>query len=249
MSKTYYTTDGSTPTTSSTVYAGPFTVPATTTVKFFSVDSAGNTEQVNSQAVQIDTAAPTTTISCNGSACSTGWYKTTPVTLALSATDTGGSGVQTTVYTTDGSNPQTSSTAIQYTGPFTVSQNTTVKYYSTDLAGNLESVKSQLVQVDAAAPTVSITSPSSGSSFKQGTKVTVSASAVDLGTGAGAPSGITNVTFYLDGTTKLATDTSNPYSFSWNTSKVAKGTHTLTAVATDVAGNSATSAVVTVTLK
>ncbi len=249
VSKTYYTTDGSTPTTSSTVYAGPFTVPATTTVKFFSVDNAGNTEQVNSQAVQIDTAAPTTTISCNGSACSTGWYKTTPVTLALSATDTGGSGVQTTVYTTDGSNPQTSSTAIQYTGPFTVSQNTTVKYYSTDLAGNLESVKSQLVQVDAAAPTVSITSPSSGSSFKQGTKVTVSASAVDLGTGAGAPSGITNVTFYLDGTTKLATDTSNPYSFSWNTSKVAKGTHTLTAVATDVAGNSATSAVVTVTLK
>jgi peptidoglycan/xylan/chitin deacetylase (PgdA/CDA1 family) len=249
VSKTYYTTDGSTPTTSSTVYAGPFTVPATTTVKFFSVDNGGNAEQVKSQAVQIDTAAPATTISCNGSVCSTGWYKTTPVTLALTVTDTGGSGVNTTVYTTDGSNPQTSSTAIQYTGPVTVSQTTTVKYYSTDLAGNLESVKSALIQVDAAAPTVSITSPSSGSSVKQGTKVALSASAADLGTGAGAPSGIIGVTFYLDGTTKLATDNTNPYSFSWVTSKVAKGTHTLTAVATDAAGNSNTSAAVTVTLK
>jgi hypothetical protein len=33
------------------------------------------------------------------------------------------------------------------------------------------------------------------------------------------------------------------------TNKVAKGTHTLTAVATDVAGNSATSAVITITIK
>ena len=249
VSKTYYTTNGSTPTTSSTVYAGPFTVPATTTVKFFSVDNSGNAEAVNAQAVQIDTTAPATTISCNGSACSTGWYKTTPVTLTLSATDAGGSGVKTTVYTTDGSNPQTSSTTILYTGPFTVSQNTTVKYYSTDLAGNPEPVKSAVIQIDAAAPTASITSPSSGSSFTPGTKVTVSASAADLGTAAGAPSGITNVTFYLDGTTKLSTDNTSPYSFTWNTSKVAKGTHTLTAVATDVAGNSTTSAVVSVTLK
>ncbi len=130
-----------------------------------------------------------------------------------------------------------------------MSQNTTVKYYSTDLAGNPEPVKSAVIQIDAAAPTASITSPSSGSSFTPGTKVTVSASAADLGTAAGAPSGITNVTFYLDGTTKLSTDNTSPYSFTWNNSKVAKGTHTLTAVATDVAGNSTTSAVVSVTLK
>jgi peptidoglycan/xylan/chitin deacetylase (PgdA/CDA1 family) len=196
-----------------------------------------------------DTTPPATTISCNGSGCSSGWYNA-PVTVALSATDgTGGSGVNATYYTTDGSNPQTSSTAIVYTGPFNVSQTTTVKYYSADLAGNLESVKSQQVQVDGTAPTVSISSPSSGSSFTQNTKVTVSASAADLGSGSGAPSGIASVTFYLDGTTKLGTDTSSPYSLSWNTSKVAKGTHTLTAVATDVAGNSATSAAVTVTIK
>jgi hypothetical protein len=170
----------------------------------------------------------------------------------MSATDTGGSGLKNTFYTTDGSNPQTSSTAIRYTAPFTVSQTTTVKYYSTDVAGNLESVKSQLIQIDAAAPTVSITAPASGSSFTQGTKVTITATAADLGTGSGAASGIADITVYLDGVgaaNKLSSGNSSPFSFSWNTNKVAKGTHTLTAVATDAAGNSTTSAVITITIK
>jgi large repetitive protein len=56
------------------------------------------------------------------------------------------------------------------------------------------------------------------------------------------------VTFYLDGTTKLGTVTTSPYSFVWNTAKIAKGTHKITAVAIDVAGNSATSAAITVSI-
>jgi peptidoglycan/xylan/chitin deacetylase (PgdA/CDA1 family) len=244
---TYYTIDGSTPTTSSPVYTGPFTVSATTTVKFFSVDSAGNAEAVKAQTIQIDTTAPTTTITCNSTTCSTGWYATTPVTVALAATDnTGGSGVKATYYTIDGSTPTTSSPI--YTGPFTVSATSTVKFFSVDVAGNKGTVKSQTIKIDAAPPLVSITSPASGSSFAAGTKVTVTASASDVGTGAGAASGIASVTFYLNGTTLLATDKTSPYGFSWNTSKLARGTYSLTAVATDNAGNSMTSAAVSVTI-
>jgi len=126
VSKTYYTTNGTRP-TSSTVYAGSFAVSSTSTVKFSSSDNSGNIEVVKSQLIQIDTVAATATISGNSAACSTGWYKKTPVTVGLSATDnSGGSGVQATLHKADGSNSQTSNTAILWTHPFAVSQTATV---------------------------------------------------------------------------------------------------------------------------
>ena len=53
-----------------------------------------------------DTAPPTTTASCDGTTCSGTWYKAN-VSVALTATDTGGSGVDKTYYTLDGSVPDT----------------------------------------------------------------------------------------------------------------------------------------------
>jgi hypothetical protein len=169
--------------------------------------------------------------------------------VSLSATDAG-SGVSKTYYTTNGSLPTTASTV--YTGPFSVPASALVEFFSVDGAGNAEQVKSQQIQIDAAAPTVSITAPASGSSFTQGTKVTITATAADLGTGSGPASGIADISLYLDGTgaaNKLSSGNSSPFSFSWNTNKIAKGTHTLTAIATDAAGNSTTSAVITITIK
>lgn len=75
-----------------------------------------------------DTTPPATTASCNNAACASGWYNTAPVSASLSATDSGGSGVNQTIYTTDGSDPRTSSTAITYGGPFGVAQTTTVRF-------------------------------------------------------------------------------------------------------------------------
>jgi peptidoglycan/xylan/chitin deacetylase (PgdA/CDA1 family) len=147
VASTHYTTDGTAPTLSSPTYTGSFPLTATTTVQYRSWDNAGNAEPTESQTVQVqesaDTTPPTTTITCNGKPCSSTGY-TAPVTVALSATDNpGGYGVAKTYYTTDGSTPTTSSTV--YTAPFTVKQNTTVKFFSTDLAGNAEQVNSQAI--------------------------------------------------------------------------------------------------------
>ncbi len=148
VAATHYTTDGTTPTPASPTYTGPFPLTSSATVQYASWDAAGNTETVHSQTVLVeqgtDITPPTTTIACNGAPCSTTGY-TKPQTVTLTAVDNpGGWGVAATYYTTDGSAPTTSSTV--YTGPFTVKQNTTVKFFSTDLAGNAEQANTQAIK-------------------------------------------------------------------------------------------------------
>jgi hypothetical protein len=162
VAATYYTTDGSTPSRSSTVYTGAFSVSSTATVKYFSVDSAGNAEAVKSQLVQIDATPPTTTVRCNGASCATTAYAGA-VSVTLSAVDNaGGSGVGSTHFTTDGSNP--SLTSPTYTGAFSVTTTRTVRYRSWDTAGNSEGVKSQTIQIaQDVAPVARLTvTPGSG---------------------------------------------------------------------------------------
>lgn len=52
----YYTTNGSTPTTSSPVYSSPISVSTTTTLKFFGRDAAGNSSPVSTQTYTISPA-------------------------------------------------------------------------------------------------------------------------------------------------------------------------------------------------
>lgn len=56
------------------------------------------------------------------------------------------------------------------------------------------------------------------------------------------------VDYYLDGSTLLGTATVSPYKVTWTTMKFPLGNHVLTAVATDVAGNSTVSSGVSVTI-
>jgi hypothetical protein len=90
---------------------------------------------------------------------------------------------------------------------------------------------------DNTSPTVNITSPAPNANVS-GT-ITVSANAADN-------IGVTGVQFRLDGSNLGSQDTASPYSTSWNTTSVANGTHTLTAIARDAAGNQTTSDPVTV---
>ncbi len=96
----------------------------------------------------------------------------------------------------------------------------------------------RVAPADTSPPTVSLAQPQDGSTVT-GT-VTVKALATDN-------VGVTGVRFYLDGTALGAEDTSSPYELSWDTTLTANGSHTLTAVARDAAGNTATANPVTIT--
>jgi peptidoglycan/xylan/chitin deacetylase (PgdA/CDA1 family) len=185
----------------------------------------------------IDTTPPTSSITCNGAACASSSY-TQPVSVALSATDDPlGSGVAAIRYTTDGSEPTEASPI--YSGAFTVSQTTTVKFRAWDVAGNVETTMSKLIQIDTTAPSVTLTSPSDASTVTG--LVHVRATASD------AESGVAVVRFYLDGNL-LGTATSSPFKVAWNTRKTSKGPHILYAVAINGAGQTQTSSSVQVTV-
>lgn len=91
---------------------------------------------------------------------------------------------------------------------------------------------------DVTPPTITITSPGAGTTVS-GT-VTVQAAAVD-------DVGVTAVDFYRDGT-KVATDSSAPYSFVWDSKLSTNGGHNLEARARDAAGNWASSPLVSLTV-
>jgi Subtilase family/Bacterial Ig domain/Peptidase inhibitor I9 len=92
---------------------------------------------------------------------------------------------------------------------------------------------------DATPPTVALTAPTAGATVS-GTAVTLSASASD-------DVAVAKVDFLVDGAV-VGSDTTSPYSISWNSTAVANGSHTFAARATDTSGNVATSAPVTATV-
>jgi peptidoglycan/xylan/chitin deacetylase (PgdA/CDA1 family) len=194
-------------------------------------------------------AVPVTTISCNQAACSTGWYRTAPVRVSLATT----ASPATTWYTTDGSDPTGSATRQQFTGPFDLIETATIRFYSVSGTGATETPRSQLVSIDTAAPTATMTSPANGATIsRRSNAVTIAATVRDLGTGSGSPSGVRQVVFY-DGSTIVGTATTpNPgaavYAVSWKVRQAALGQHSLKAVATDLTGNSTGSTPVTVTI-
>jgi hypothetical protein len=113
---------------------------------------------------------------------------------------------------------------------------------SRDAAGNLAvsgDFTFTTLAGDGTPPSVAITAPPAGATVS-GT-VTVSANASDN-------VGVAGVQFKLNGANLGAEDTAPPYAIAWNTTTTTNGSHTLTAVARDAAGNQGTSPAVPVTV-
>lgn len=92
---------------------------------------------------------------------------------------------------------------------------------------------------DTIAPTINITAPATGASVSS--PIAVTATASDTG-----GSGVAKVDFTVDGVLQSSVNTPGPYTWTWTTTAV--GSHTISAKATDGAGNVSTLSSVTVTI-
>src|SRR2546426_792253 len=92
---------------------------------------------------------------------------------------------------------------------------------------------------DSTPPNCAITTPDNGATVS-GTITPAARASDDVG--------VLKVEFFVDDV-RQATDTTSPYSFSWDTTTVVNGSHSLVAKAYDVAGNIGTSTSVTVNVQ
>lgn len=169
-------------------------------------------------------------------------------TVSLSAIATSTAGITSVQFYLDGSPIGSIATSSPYTASWntTGASNGAHTFYAaaTDNNGNIEDSPNVMITVDNQPPAVFILSPVGGSTLS-GNSVTIIASTTD------ALSGVSSVAFYLDGSTLLGTGSlfiQPSYTYVWDTTQVNNGTHTITAVATDGAGNATSSPGVSVTI-
>lgn len=131
----YYTTNGDTPTTSSTAYSGPFPVNSPTTVKAIATHATRPSSDVEALAIS---QVATPTIQNNGS-------NAISITTATDGA--------TIYYTIDGSTPTTTSTV--YTGPLTDNvSNVAIKAIATKAGMITSAVGSGTVMLQCATPVI-----------------------------------------------------------------------------------------------
>ncbi|MCJ7816308.1 MAG: fibronectin type III domain-containing protein, partial [Candidatus Aenigmarchaeota archaeon] len=177
-----------------------------------------------------DVIPPATTINPNGAS-----WTNANIPFTLACTDTGGGSCQATYYKI------IDSAQICIAGGFSTGNSGTVTcpagsvcqrkvcFYSTDTAGNTESIQtSNIFQIDKTLPVFTVNVLHSPAAPTDSDTVTFTASASDTG------SGLSLITIYVDGA-PISSCGSSPCVITSGT--YASGTHTYYAIARDTAGN------------
>ncbi|WP_223636389.1 Ig-like domain-containing protein [Corallococcus sp. EGB] len=207
----------------------------TYTVTAVSVNGAGTTSATATSTFTVDLTPPTVAISTpvDGST-------TNSPNVTVTGTSTGATSVTLTYNGTNyGPIPVDGAGNWSYALPVTLPEGpVTVTATATDAAGNTSTPDDTTFTVDLTAPEVEITAPADGTTVASGT-VTVTGTSV----------GATSVTITFEGTDygPIAVDASGNWSQALP-GPLSDGTYTVTAVATDAAGNTSTPDSVTFTV-
>jgi hypothetical protein len=213
------------------------------TLRAVARDNAGNRTTSAAVSVTVSNVPDSTSPTVSLSSPADGATVSNVITVSASASDNVGvAGVR---FTIDGATIGTEDT----TSPYSISWNTgtvasgahTLRAVARDAAGNTRTSTSRTITVanlqDTTPPSVNIAAPSADAAVSGAVLVTASAS---------DNAGILGVQFLLDNANLGAEVMSAPYQVSWPSNLVLNGAHTLTARARDAAGNTRTSASITV---
>ena len=165
----YYTTNGSTPTVSSTKYSQPISIPASANLNYFARDLAGNNSEIKTENYVIDTTPPVLAIST----LSDGAYTNNEI-LNIAGTVTDNTGVK---------GITVNDTAVQVNADGSFSYALLLKngvniitIAATDSAGN-KATDTRTVTLDQTAPVLAVTTPADNS--KTGTALLEVSGTVD----------------------------------------------------------------------
>jgi hypothetical protein len=206
--KIYYTLDGTTPTTASSLYSTALAMKSTMTVSAIAVATGYTNSSVAKAAYVIENPAATPTFSPGA-----GKYTGTQ-SVTLSSTTSGA----TIYYTVNGATPTTAS--VKYTGPIAVTSSTTIEAIATASQSTNSAVASAAYTITQ--PTLTLASSVSAPKANQSLLLTATLTAP----------GATNVAgtwTVFDGKTQLCTASQTTQLSYACTAKLAHGTHALTA--------------------
>jgi hypothetical protein len=225
-------------------------------LQVITTDVSGNTATSAAVTVTVDNTAPTGSITAPAASAN---VSGSSVTVSSNSADTGGSGVASAQFQSSpqGAGTWTNISVADTTSPYSVVWNTTagvsdgqydLRVVTTDNAGNVANSAPVTVTVDNTNPTGSITAPAASANVR-GNAVAVSSNSADTG-GSGVLNALFQYKTHVGGswTNVAAADTTFAYSVNWNTTALADGQYDLQVITTDNAGNTSTSAAVTVTV-
>ena len=205
-------------------------------IQYYSVDRYGNSETVKHFSLKIDRTPPYTIAEPQENEST--WYRTDTIVTLEGHDNT--SGIYVVKYRINGG------VFVQYNQEINITSEGihTIEYFSKDIAGNAEKLKSMEVKIDKTAPSLDVKAPRKSYLYIMGREIMpldgFDNSAIIVGSmNVDADvrdkiSGVEKAEFYVDNALKQ-TVSKAPYIWTWN--EVAVGPYTLKVVAYDNAGN------------